>query len=233
MTLGQRLTQLRNSKGLSQDALAEAIGVSRQSVSKWETDASIPDLEKLVKLSDFFAVSLDELVKGTPPASSAAPTGASWQHWLQRLISLYRKKAHLLGWLLAAWGTDGLLDSFQLIAHYYREMGVDTAFRAMKALAWLYVLHALKLLLGLFIVFWGRRFSGRFRWYHLGWIPVIVGAFTGPISTLLPGVLLYLPYYGIDRMMEHFALWTEDVGSLLCFLAGILVLIWGKRRQHS
>ena len=57
MTLGQRLTQLRNSKGLSQDALAEAIGVSRQSVSKWETDASIPDLEKLVKLSDFFAVS--------------------------------------------------------------------------------------------------------------------------------------------------------------------------------
>ena len=130
MTLGQRLTQLRNSKGLSQDALAEAIGVSRQSVSKWETDASIPDLEKLVKLSDFFAVSLDELVKGTPPASSAAPTGASWQHWFQRLISLYRKKAHLLGWLLAAWGADGLLDSFQLIAHYYREMGVDTAFRA-------------------------------------------------------------------------------------------------------
>ena len=46
MTLGERLIQLRAKAGLSQDTLAEQLGVSRQSVSKWENDASVPDLEK-------------------------------------------------------------------------------------------------------------------------------------------------------------------------------------------
>ncbi|MFR5405455.1 MAG: helix-turn-helix domain-containing protein [Oscillibacter sp.] len=47
------------------------MGVSRQSVSKWENDASVPDLEKLVKLSGVFGVSLDELVKGEVPDLAA------------------------------------------------------------------------------------------------------------------------------------------------------------------
>lgn len=72
MTLGQRLIQLRGRAGLSQDALAERLGVSRQSVSKWETDASVPELDKLVRLSQVFGVTLDELVKGT----SDAPSGS-------------------------------------------------------------------------------------------------------------------------------------------------------------
>ena len=71
MTLGERLARLRNQKGLSQDALAEALGVSRQSVSKWATDASIPELDKLVRLSGLFGVSLDELVSGSSPAVPA------------------------------------------------------------------------------------------------------------------------------------------------------------------
>lgn len=72
MTLGQRLCQLRNRAGLSQDALAERLGVSRQSVSKWETDGSVPELDKLVRLSQVFGVTLDELVKGTTDAPSGS-----------------------------------------------------------------------------------------------------------------------------------------------------------------
>lgn len=53
---------------MSQDTLAERLGVSRQSVSKWETDASVPELEKLVKLAEMFKVSLDELILDKPPA---------------------------------------------------------------------------------------------------------------------------------------------------------------------
>ena len=64
MTLGERIIKLRASKGISQSDLAEAMDVSRQSVSKWETGASVPDLDKLVKLSDYFNISLDQLVKG-------------------------------------------------------------------------------------------------------------------------------------------------------------------------
>lgn len=67
MSLGTNLSRLRARAGMSQDALAEQLGVSRQSVSKWETDASVPELEKLVKLTEIFEVSLDELVLGKPP----------------------------------------------------------------------------------------------------------------------------------------------------------------------
>ena len=58
---------------MSQGDLAEALGVSRQSVSKWETGGSVPDLEKLVKLSQLFGVSLDELVLDRKPPCEEAP----------------------------------------------------------------------------------------------------------------------------------------------------------------
>lgn len=64
MTLGQRIYNLRTERNLSQTDLAERLDVSRQSVSKWETDASVPDLDKLVKLCDLFEVTMDELVRG-------------------------------------------------------------------------------------------------------------------------------------------------------------------------
>ena len=64
MSLGERIYKLRTEKNLSQDMLAEMLEVSRQSVSKWENNNTVPDLEKLLKLSEIFDVSLDELVKG-------------------------------------------------------------------------------------------------------------------------------------------------------------------------
>ena len=67
MTLGQRIYQYRRANGLSQEELAESLNVSRQSVSKWETDGSIPDLDKMVALSELFGITLDELVKGSTP----------------------------------------------------------------------------------------------------------------------------------------------------------------------
>ena len=73
MSLGTNISRLRAEKHLSQGDLAEALDVSRQSVSKWETDASVPDLDKLVKLSQVFDVSLDELVTGAAPSAEEAP----------------------------------------------------------------------------------------------------------------------------------------------------------------
>lgn len=74
MTLGQTIAQLRKEKKLSQDELADLLGVSRQSISKWETDASIPELDKLIRLSDMFGVTLDALIRGEESAQVAAST---------------------------------------------------------------------------------------------------------------------------------------------------------------
>ena len=62
MTLGERIYKLRTEKEMSQGDLADALEVSRQSISKWETNSSVPELDKLVKLSEVFGVSLDELI---------------------------------------------------------------------------------------------------------------------------------------------------------------------------
>ena len=75
MTLGENIVRLRTQKNWSQGDLADALEISRQSVSKWETAASIPELDKLLKLSELFGVTLDELVRGeeVPKTETAMP----------------------------------------------------------------------------------------------------------------------------------------------------------------
>ena len=63
MTLAEKILSLRTERGMSQDDLAEKLEVSRQSVSKWETAQSTPDLDKIIKLADLFGVSVDQLVR--------------------------------------------------------------------------------------------------------------------------------------------------------------------------
>lgn len=63
MILADKIMQLRKQKGWSQEELAEKLGISRQSVSKWESGMSIPDLDKILKLSELFGVSTDYLLK--------------------------------------------------------------------------------------------------------------------------------------------------------------------------
>ena len=67
MNLADRIQQLRKSRGISQEELADRIGVSRQAVSKWESGQTSPDLEKIVLLSDYFEVTTDYLLKGVSP----------------------------------------------------------------------------------------------------------------------------------------------------------------------
>ena len=64
MSLGETIYKLRTERNLSQGDLAEMMEVSRQSVSKWENNSAVPDLEKIIKLSEIFGVSIDGLVKG-------------------------------------------------------------------------------------------------------------------------------------------------------------------------
>ena len=64
MNFSENLQTLRKSKGISQEQLAERLDVSRQAVSKWETDGGYPEIEKIMQLCDIFGVTMDELLKG-------------------------------------------------------------------------------------------------------------------------------------------------------------------------
>lgn len=63
MTLGEKILICRKSKGLSQEEMASELGVSRQALSKWECNTSIPDIDKVVALSNYFKVTTDYLLK--------------------------------------------------------------------------------------------------------------------------------------------------------------------------
>ena len=62
MTIGQKIIQLRNSMGISQEKLAELMGVSRQSISKWEMEQAVPQVDKILQIAEIFSVSCDELL---------------------------------------------------------------------------------------------------------------------------------------------------------------------------
>lgn len=64
MDLGSQIKKYRSQNSLSQDALAERIYVSRQTISNWENDKSYPDVKSLILLSEVFQVSIDNLIKG-------------------------------------------------------------------------------------------------------------------------------------------------------------------------
>ena len=71
MSIANRIQNLRKIKGISQEELADKIGVSRQAVSKWESNQSTPDIDKIIMLSDYFEVTIDYLLKGIEPSKEA------------------------------------------------------------------------------------------------------------------------------------------------------------------
>lgn len=63
MRLGSNLSDARKKKGLSQEAVAEKLGVSRQTISKWETDETLPDIRQSKQLAVLYGLTLDELIE--------------------------------------------------------------------------------------------------------------------------------------------------------------------------
>ena len=102
MSLSEKLYALRKSKGLSQEELAEALGVSRQAISKWENGSAIPESDKLIAIATYFAVSLDELIGREECIGQSAPAAISKS---QRPFYLVGALLCLLGVvLLIVWG---------------------------------------------------------------------------------------------------------------------------------
>lgn len=104
MSFGERLYELRKKAGLSQEQLAEVLEVSRQSISKWESDKAYPEMTRLVYMSDYFGVSLDYLMRGTESDMTQSHTetyhadqmSVAWQSFLSNLTASQKQKLQLL-----------------------------------------------------------------------------------------------------------------------------------------
>ena len=94
MTLGEKLQKLRTEAAMSQEDLADCLGVSRQAISKWELDKTVPDVKYIVELSNLFRVSTDYLLKNAsssekplPFPGADTPLAAAKSHDRSSLIS--------------------------------------------------------------------------------------------------------------------------------------------------
>ena len=75
MTLGEKLSKMRRENNYTQEQLAAILGVSRQAISKWESDAAYPETEKLIRMSDMYGCSLDYLLKDALEEDTAHRSG--------------------------------------------------------------------------------------------------------------------------------------------------------------
>ena len=121
MNLSGKILYCRKKAGLSQEALAEKLGVSRQSVSKWETGEAVPELPKLVLLAKAFGVTTDWLLSEsepepeTPPEPEAPPVNTAFDaekgtpesNWVESIPGVIGRLIRRYGWLYGVYTALG------------------------------------------------------------------------------------------------------------------------------
>lgn len=241
MTFGEKLQSLRAREGLSQDALAEALDVSRQAVSKWERDEAMPEAEKIVRISRRFGVTTDYLLLEDAPER---PTADSRER-LRSLGAWIRDRGWLLGAPVAVYGVWQLL---RLTAAWGNIAPLVTQgeMSGVQGMLWLLFIRKEKvgsaagaLLAGLFWLLWGRRRSGELRWYHAGWPLVIWGAISILVQCGLTALigLAAAPELTGEELAQQMALVWQGMGARAVYGGGValvgLALAVGGRRLDS
>lgn len=151
MTLGEQIKSLRMQQSMSQEQLAEAVDVTRQSVSKWETGKANPDMDKLIGLANIFGISIAELTGTTEQMNAANPMNTTEQQNAAYQVNgaeqsavyeeLHRMKQKRNHWRAFAFGAIGVLLAcvvmgLYLISTYYpsfwQRFGVHTGINENK-----------------------------------------------------------------------------------------------------
>ncbi len=219
MTLGQKITNLRKARGMTQEELSEAVGVTRQTISKWELDTSTPDLDYLCKLCDLFGVTADylirpekETVETAPPLPTepAPPTETVPPPVTPKASPETLSGLCFIGWVLLIIGLV-----FTQLAILFILFGLNSTFLWLPA--GVFIVIGLELLLirrkPLFIVMWTA-------WLFWSFIQFVL--------LPLPAVLAIIPALII------FALWVFY--TAFCIGATVVVIrkhIRAKRAKHA
>ena len=170
MDIGERIQSLRKMQGISQDELADKIGVSRQAVSKWENQQSIPDLDKVLMLSDYFGVTTDHILKGVEIPQQEIKNFNTSQ-------LLYIASTALL--------VIGLLSAFD---GWYSEQSADMIWGAM-----------IIQVVGAAAYFTGKFMGQSKAPFMINWLNIIIVLFM-PVSMIVTSILYVVAPYPTDLL---------------------------------
>lgn len=197
MEIGQTLRQARLSSGLTQEGVAERVGVSRQTVSNWENNHSYPDIGSLLALSDLYSLTLDELLKGDAAMIRHLEQSTDVVRSRDRLSRLLVVLTYLILWalsILAFW--MGLKQEAMLysIAAFYLVLPLTTLILS-ALVGWHESWTGLRWLMLLFFGF--LYMLAPYATFNLANM-LTVERFYGPdLATLLPGLLCAAAGMGI------------------------------------
>ena len=121
MEIGSKLKDARKKSGITQEQAAELLGVSRQTISNWENDKSIPDIISVIKMSDIFSVSLDHLLKEDKTMNQ------TYQEFLEESTNTVKAKKNLSKTIMLS--TYFLVWMLAVISFWYvpsNHLGIDT-----------------------------------------------------------------------------------------------------------
>lgn len=222
MNLGENIYKYRKKCGMSQGDLADALDVSRQSVSKWETGSAVPELEKLVKMSALFGVTLDELVgsQTTPiePVHTSTDSTEPEKIIVEQPAPVKIPKQAIIGMLLLICALTGS----QILA-------AKSRFDAMEIL----LLMAPVLLCGILCI------TTKHPDFYCGWIAVIgywvwfflivpqweEHAFLIFYGTILVFLIVLRSIQIHKQGILHIPVWLWIIGGIILIAAGILLLV--------
>lgn len=122
MEIGEKLRRARQERELTQEELAHRIGVSRQTISSWENDRSYPDIGSIIALSDLYAISLDELLKGDSKMIHYLTESTDQVRSRQRFSRVVLTAAYLVIWtvVIGSFWLGGRMDAmgYSIVSFY-------------------------------------------------------------------------------------------------------------------
>lgn len=170
MNMADRIQYLRKSKGISQEELADKVGVSRQAVSKWESEQSMPDLDKIIIMSDYFDVTTDYILKGVEIVENKEQKG---KEIVSKVLYIASTALIVIGLLCA-------------IGEWYEKQTMTSIYGSM-----------IIQVVGIFEYFLAKIISKEKSSFYVKWLNTIVVAFipTSMISGYISGMLFKVGGY--------------------------------------
>lgn len=211
-TMGKRISDLRKSKGMTQEQLAQQVGVTAQAVSKWENDLSCPDISILPRLAEVLGVTTDELLGRAPVKSYEAKKEAGRERRVSVRLKLNKAEKAIFALLLMAIGVVFLLNALHVI-----QLGADITF---WSVLWPFLVACIGVMacrselnpvsIGIFL------FGVYMLLFNLHIIPAqykLTWAMAWPVALILVGITILLHFILPKRSKEDSGLFEVEKGD--------------------